>query len=143
MLLLNRKTITQDIYLEGNMWPFFIPYTMFWVPLAWGLWFHSWWVWFLALCFYAGGLVIFYLFINSYFWAAVAIVVYSIGWGGTGYALGLLCVHFLVCAPPPLIMGILFYIIALVIYSGPLVTDYKFKLQKQKEGRENSSRSTY
>ncbi len=90
MMLLSRKTITREIYLDEEVWPFFIPSYLLWVPLAWGLWFQSWWVWFGVLAFLAGGMVIFFLFINLYFWAASALVVYSIGWGGVGYSLGLL-----------------------------------------------------
>src|SRR6266571_5458990 len=130
MLQLPKKTLTREVYVGygDELVPLLmaIVWTLMVVPIAFGLWFHSWWVWFAVLMLTSTFMLIFFSAVNSYALAFGSLVVFSLLWGAVGYFAGAYIQSSIGCAPPALIVGVFFYLIALCIFIFPLFWAYRW-----------------
>lgn len=137
MLQLPPKTLIRKIYVPDVSELLIVFTAIFWtlmaVPLAFGLWFHSWWVWFAVLLLSITFMLIFFFIVNSYALATGSIAVFSLLWGATGYFIGAFIQSHIGCAPPPLIFGVFVYLITLCIFILPLFQYYRGYLRRTQE----------
>ncbi len=130
MLQLPSSTLTREVYwgygdfedVLGTL--IAMCWTLMIVPIAFGLWFHSWWVWFAVLILEIIFMLIFFFIVNSYALASISLIVFSLFWGATGYFIGAYIQSLIGCAPPPLILGVFFCLISFSIFIFPLFRHY-------------------
>ena len=141
MLRLLTRTYTGKVYFgedeEGIATLIGLVNSFFWVPIFTGLWFHSWWVWFGVLFIMITLSITFFIIIDSFPAAVGGVAAFSLFWGAFGYSVGGLVGKAIGCAPPALIVGIICYMIALFIFTLPLIHDYQLRHRKEIYGRDN------
>ena len=96
--------------------------TFFVVPIIFGFWFHSWWWWFGVLWAVVFFSLVFFFLVD---WFVPALLLTGIGaffWGASGYVFVLfLTPPLFEWAPPPMIIAIFSYLIALTALVLPLI----------------------
>src|SRR5713101_8642648 len=96
-------------------------FTLVFVPIIIGAWFNSWWWWFGVLWVLVFFSLMFFFLVD---WFVLALLLTGAGalfWGASGYVFGLFLSSHISWAPPPLILAIFSYLIALAILVLPLI----------------------